>query len=419
MVFFERTKRTIISNSLDKLSETTNISQLAPGSKARFVLDTIAEEQENQHRVFDTNLMQAFVKYSNGKFLDFFGDMMNLPRNPATFAESDEQNFMFYVSTGTFGDINSGANFIIQAGTTVQTVPYEGSVITPGIESQPTITYQTTQDVTCIASQSFVYVPVRATIEGRNSDVPRNVLNQHNFTSYIESTAGNLKCTNQYAISNGEDRESDDSYRFRLASVFEARSLSVFAAIRLAALSIPGVSDIKEVMCEQGPGTYSIYVKGFTPTTSPRLLREVAAACQLVSSYGIRPFVLAPPPLGTEFVAAVSWNPKATEAQIAEGYRNMRNSLERYMNTTDIGQSVLISDLIDVMLQSTPYAFSIGANNSNEFEEVYIYRSDPLRNGTVRNIFSGNTIEPLYNERVILETSGRHRGIQFITRSNT
>jgi uncharacterized phage protein gp47/JayE len=419
MVFFDRTRREIVSNSLDRLSETTNISQLAPGSKARFVLDTIGQEQENQHRIFDTNLMQAFIKYADGKFLDFFGDMMNNPRNPATFAESDNQNFMFYVSTGTFGDINSGANFTIPAGTTVQTVPYEGSVITPGIESQPVISYRTTENVICISSQSFVYVPVRATIEGRNSDVPRSVLNQHDFTQYINSTNQTLKCTNQYAISNGEDRESNDSYRFRLASVFEARSLAVFAAIRLAALSMPGVSDIKEVMCEQGPGTYSIYVKGFTPTTSPKLLREVGAACELVTSFGVRPFILAPPPLGTEFVAAVSWNPRATQAQIAEGYRDMRNALERYMNTTDIGQSIVVSDLIDVLLQSTPYALSIGANNANEFEEIYIYRSDPVRDGTVRNIFTGSTIEPLYNERAILETSGRHRGIQFITRSNT
>ena len=419
MVFFDRSKRTIVSNSLDRLSETTNISQLAPGSKTRFLLDVISEEQEAQHRIFDTNIMQAFIKYANGKFLDFFGDMMNKPRNPATFAQTDDENFMFYVATGTFGDINSGANITIPAGTTVQTVPYSGSIITPGIESQPTITYKTTQDVTCISTQSFAYVPVKATIEGRGSDVPSNVLNQHNFTNYINSSQNKLKCTNQYAISNGEDRESDDSYRFRLANVFEARSLAVFTAIRLAALSVPGVSDIKEVMCEQGPGTYSIYVKGLTPTTSNRLLKEVGAATNLVTSYGIRPFILAPSPLGTEYVAAVSWNPRATQQQVAEGYRDMRNALERYMNTTDIGQSIVVSDLIDILLRSTPHAFSIGANNANEFEEVYIYRSDPVRSGTVRNIFTGDTITPLYNERAILETSGRHRGIQFITRSNT
>ena len=417
MAFFERTQRTIVNNSLDRLNNNTNITQLSPGSKTRFLLDTVSLEQENQHEIFDANLMQSFLKYADGKFLDFFGDMLGLPRRQPTHADAIDDNFMFYVSTGTFGDLNGSSSFTIPAGTVVQTVQYEGSVITPGIEEQITVRYVTSQEVEAVAAQTFVYVPVRAMLEGRNSDVPRNVLNAHVYQSYILSAQGGLKCTNRYAISNGEDRESDDSYRFRLAEIFEARNLAIFAAIRLAALSVPGVADITDVMCEQGPGTYAIYVKSLTPTTSPRLLTEVLAAVSGVTAFGIRPFVLAPAPIGLEFVTAVTWNPKTTTAQIAEGYRDMRNELENYMNGTDIGETVLLSDLIDVMLQATPWAFSIGAVSSNKFEEIYAYRADPIREGTVRNIVIGDRVEPLYNERIILETSGRHRGIQFMTRS--
>jgi len=418
MAFFERTQKQIVSNSLERLSAQTNITQLAPGSKTRFILDTLATEQAGQHSIFDINLMQAFIKYSDGKFLDFFGDMMNKPRGESTHASTDDDNLMFFVSTGTFGNINGGADITIRAGTTVQTVAYDGAIITPGIESQPTITYTTTSDVVALASQSFVYAPVRATLEGRNSDVPRNVLNQHSVTGYVQSSQSKLKCTNRYAIANGEDRETDSSYKYRLSQVFAAKNLAVFAAIRLAALSIPGVSDIKDVMCEQGPGTYSLYIKGFTPTTSPRLLREVSVACQLVSGYGIRPFVLAPAPIGLELVANVSWSSRTTLAQQTEGYRDMRNALENYLNNTNIGGTVIYADLIDRMRQATQYVSSIGSNGSNTFEAMYAYRTDPVRSGTVRNIVLGTQIEPLYNERVILETSGRHRGIQFLTRGS-
>lgn len=417
MAFFQRTQREIVSDALDRLRSTTNINQLAPGSKARFILDTVSKEQQNQHKVFNVNLMQAFIKYADGRFLDFFGDMLNLPRRESTHAESDSENFMFYVSTGTFGNINSGNNITIPAGTVVKTVPYEGAVITPGIEEQAIIKYITTQEVVCQSSQQYAYVPIRAMIEGRNSDVPRNVLSAHEFESYTLSTAGGLKCTNRYAISNGEDRETDDSYRFRLSELFEASNLAVFAAIRLAAISVPGVADIKEVMCEQGPGTYSIYIKSLTPTTSPRLLQEVTTACQSVTAFGVRLFILSPSPIGLEFVASVTWNPRATTAQIATGYRDMRNALESFMNDTDIGAEIYYSDIIDTLLQATPYAFSIGATNSNKFEEIYAYRNDPITAGTVRNIITGDKITPLYNERVILKTSGRHRGIQFMTRS--
>lgn len=424
MAFFERTQREIISKALESLSRNTNISQLSPGAKARFILDTVSEEQADQHAIFDINLMQAFIKYADGRFLDFFGDMLNIPRIEPTHASAETENFMFFVETGTFGDINNGSNFVIPSGTVVKTTPYEGAVITPGVEAQASIVYTTVQEATCQSNQQFVYVPIRAQLEGRYSDVPRNVLTTHEYTSYALVNNKRLKCTNRYAISNGENRETDDSYRYRLSLMFEARNLAVASAIRLAALSVPGVADIKEVMCEQGPGTYSIYVKSLTPTTSPRLLSEVTASCQVVTAFGVRPFILAPIPIGLEFVASVSWNPKATAAQISTGYNDMRSALENYLNNTNIGEEVVFSDLIDILLQSTNYAFSIGSVSANKFEEVYAYRNNPLNTspigtGTIRNILTGDKVTPLYNERVILETSGRHRGIQFMTRSLT
>jgi len=418
MAFFQRTQEDIVSNSLNLLSRDTNITQLSPGSKARFILDTVSQEQAHQHSLFDLNLMQAFIKHADGKFLDLFGDMLNNPRNEPTHASAEDDNVMFYVSSGTFGDINSGSDLTVPAGTTVQTVPNEGSVITPGIESQPVIKYKTTSSVVGSAAQSFVYAPVIALLEGRNSDVPRSVLNKHSLEAYLLSSQSLLRCRNRYSISSGEDRETDESYRYRLSQTFEARNLAIFAAVRLAALSVPGVSDVKDVMCEQGPGTYSLYVKSLTPTTSPRLLQEVATSCKTVTAHGIRPFVLAANPIGMEFMAAVSWHPRATQAIIAKGYRDMRNVLEIYLNNTNIGDEVEFSDLIQLLLQVSPYSLSVGSNRANQFEEVYAHRIGAGGTGTVRNRVIGNKIIPLYNERVILETSGSHRGIQFMTGSS-
>jgi len=416
MAFFNRTKEEIMSRFIDRLSQNTNINQLTPGSKARFFLETIAEEQANQHDLFDANLMQSFIKYANGRFLSFLGDMLNLPINEATHATSDDDNMMFYVSSGVFGDINGGLDIVIPSGTIVSTIPFEGSLITPGLTEQPNVQYVTTDNVTCSSSSSFVYASIRASIEGASSDVPRNVLNQHNFTSYIQSGNNLLKCTNRYAISNGEDRESTESYRFRLSNIFKARELAILASIRLAALSTPGVADVKEVLCEQGPGTYSLYIKALTPTTSPRLLSEVSSVVSAVTGYGNRSFVLAPEPIGIELVCAVSWKTRATQSNIAQGYTAMRDALEDKLNKTNIGETIILSDLIDILLQATPFATSIGANKPNQFETIYIYRSDPASSGTVRSLMVGTEIVPLYNERIILQTSGRHRGIQFLTR---
>lgn len=415
MAFFTRTKADILSRSLDRLSQNTNITQLAPGAKARFILETLAEEQGEQFITFDENLMQAFIKYANGRMLDFFGDMLNNPRREATHAEDETDNFMFYVTTGTFGDINGDTNFVIPAGTIVSTIPYDSAMITPGIEEQPIIEYTTTQAVTCRSDESFVYVPVRASVEGTNSSVPRNVLKQHNYARYLQSEKALLKCINRYDIDTGEDRETDEAYRYRLQNLFRARSLAIPPAIRLAALSVPGVSDIKEVVCEQGPGTFSIYIKSVTPTVSPKLLNEVSANVGSVTAEGIRGYILAPETIGLEFVANVTWSQKATAAERSSGYVAMREAVERELNRTQIGQQISFLDLIDIMRDSYSLVSYIGGSKPNTFESIYAYRSSP-DGGVTRSIISSDIFVPLYNERVILETSGKYRGIQFLTR---
>lgn len=414
MTFFTRSYEDIASESMQQLAVNTNITQFSPGAKARFMLDTVHREQANQFLIFDTNLAQAFIDKAEGKFLDFFGDIFDLPRQEATFAEATDNNFMFYVSTGTFGDINTNQDFDIPFATLVSTVPYEGTIVTPGIEDQPVVSYKTTETVTCSSDQSFVYAPVRAVVEGSNSDVPRNVLNQHNFSIYTLSSQNLLKCTNRHAIQTGVDRESDTAYKFRLQNIFRARTEAVWLAIRLAALSVPGVADIFNVLCEQGPGSYSIYVKGLTPTTSPSLIAEVNRAVSLVTGHGIRAYVLAPNYIGIELIAKVSWSPKAKPVDISRGYAAMRDAVEAFLGDLDIGEELVLSDLIDVMLGAAPLALNIGANRPNTFEEVYVYRSNPESTlEPSRSLLLSDKVTPLYNEHIVLETSNRFRGIQF------
>jgi uncharacterized phage protein gp47/JayE len=416
MPFFPREEKDIVSEALQRMNSKTNITQLAPGGKARFFLTTVAREQARQQRLFDANLLQPYIKYSNGKFLDFFGDMLNLPRKESTHASANNNNFMFYTQSGKFGDLNAGSSFNIPAGTTVGTVPFEGTTITPGLEYESSIEYKTTSAVICNADSSYVYAPIRASIEGAYSSVPRNTLRQHDFDAYTLAASDLLKCTNKFAIDNGVDRERDESYRYRLSNIFAARNQAIYASIRLAALAVPGVADVVMINSEQGPGTFGMYIQSITPSVSPELVSTVSAAVNEVVSYGLRPFVSAPKTLGLEIVSAVNWSSRATAEEIAVGYRAMRNVVENTINELDIGEPLNFTDLIEDMLDVAPKANRIGQNEVNTFEQVYAHRYSPTSDSvTSRNLIFSNEIDPLYNEKLLLETSGRYRGIQFVT----
>ena len=415
MPFFPREEKEIISEALQQMNRQTNITQLAPGGKARFFLTTIAREQSRQQDVFDVNLLQPYIKYANGKFLDFFGDMLNLPRIESTHAEASNSNEMFYVQSGTFGDINAGSPFTVPVGTTISTIPFEGNTVTPGLERQPIIEYKTIRSVICEPDSSFVYFPIRASVEGELSSVPRNTLVRHNFTSYSLSGDNLLKCTNKFAIDNGVDRERDESYRYRLSNIFAARNQAVYASIRLAALSVAGVADVVMIGSEQGPGTFALYIQSITPSVSPQLISSVSSSVSRVTSYGERPFISAPRTLGLEFVAAVNWSARAKKEEIAIGYTNMRNIVEEKINELDIGETIDFDELIDAMKDAAPKVNSIGRNTPKRFEEIYVHRASPIGGESIRNLVLNNKLSPLYNERILLETSTRYRGIQFIT----
>lgn len=422
MPFFPISQDDMTANALKAMREHTNISQLSPGGKTRFLLDSMIEEQVGQHLLFDDNMSQSFIRWAEDKYLDFFGDMLNIPRLQADTAEvfEEDNNFMFFVDSGTFGDINGGNSISIPSGNIISNPQIElerrvGQNSDGSTDYQvPRIIYELTNTVTCPASASYVYCRIRARIEGSGSDVSRNVLVEHNFSGYIKSSTKPLKCINKYSIASGRERESDASYKYRLMNAFKARERANRYAIRLAALSIPGVSDIIEVTCEQGPGTYSLYVLATTPTTSPRLVKKVRDTVELVSSFGIRPYVLAPSYLGLELVIAVKWKPTTTEEQKQIGYDEIRGTLEEVINGLSIGEELFIDELESIVTTSVTYLQGIGLSAPGKFEEVFLYRGTSDNTGVKKVVTRRSEIRPLYNEKIILETSTKDQGIIFL-----
>lgn len=424
MPFFPKDYEKMVSTGLQRLRGNTIISQLSPGAKARFLVEATMNEQAGLHSHFDTNLMQAFVRWAEGRFLDFFGDIMQVPRWLPTTASVDvgHSNFMFYVESGSFGDLNKGMDFVIPSGTTVSTADFDvemtqstestGYATTSrGIEK---ISYTTQSDVVCSANRSYVYAPIKARVEGKSSDVPRNALLKHDFTGYSMSNRGLLKCRNKYSITNGRDRESDESYRYRLMNSFKAKERANKIAVRLAALSVPGTADVVEINCEQGPGTYSLYVESIGATASQGLINSIAAAVEPVSAFGVRPFVLAPLPLGLSFVIALRWRDRTTETQKLTIQANIREMIEDFLNNLGIGDSVDLEALAASVAIASEEIAGLGYLQPGKLEEVYVHRSSPDGEGVKKTLFEGDEVESLYNERPLLETSTRYRGIQFL-----
>jgi hypothetical protein len=100
----------------------TGIQQTAAGGKARAFCDIVGDQLGTMETNEFLNLGQTLIHYATGQNLDFLGEIFGVYRLGQQIASvsQGDTNFRFYVAGGgKFGDINSGSDINLPAGTLI------------------------------------------------------------------------------------------------------------------------------------------------------------------------------------------------------------------------------------------------------------------------------------------------------------
>src|ERR1017187_4990036 len=121
-----QTPKTAALYQLDILAALTQtgIQQTAAGGKARAFCDIVGDKIGEMETNEFLNLGETLIHYAAGENLDFIGEIFGVYRLGAQVAKiaQGDQNFRFYAAGGKkFGDINSGSDIIVPAGTLILT----------------------------------------------------------------------------------------------------------------------------------------------------------------------------------------------------------------------------------------------------------------------------------------------------------
>ena len=133
VIFYENKYSELMSNAIQELRSTTDITQLTPGAKARALLEIVNRELGAAYRQFSSDFIKGYIKDAGGQDLDLLGELMGVTRSEATRNDVTAENEIqkFYVKIGTFGAINliNGVptSLTISAGTVIQSSP-EGEI---------------------------------------------------------------------------------------------------------------------------------------------------------------------------------------------------------------------------------------------------------------------------------------------------
>lgn len=369
--------------------QATGVSNTTPGGKARAFADSIADQMGLLESNVFIEASQLLLPYATGNALDALGDIYNLPRIQASDATSPstDNNFVFYVQTGTFGSINNGQDIIVPSGTLIFTSGVNGPAYT--VDVQTTLPAAGT-------SQAVSATSVNA---GSAGNAAAGLFTETNFTNYAQSNYGSLLITNNFGIIGGRDAESDADYQYRLSLKLQSSGGNSEIDIRAAVLQIPGIQDLA---FQPLAGTYEVYVYGIVPQVPQSLLSLVQTALNSFTAYPLTGTAIVPDLVGISINTTLTLQSGLSLIDQSTIISTATTAAANYINNLTIGQELIINEIANVIVNSDTDIIDVG-NPDDPIISIFIWRS--RLDGTRYSEFLLNNYTPITGERIVVETS--------------
>lgn len=360
-----RTYASVFYDGRTRIQNNTPVNNFNPQGITKGFLDVLSLEMERLYDSLDIVSQSIDPTRALGRDLDKIGFLLGENRRAAV-AASDVSvtNFYFYIDRKLswsirklIEDLYTLEEIGILESRDYITRDATGAITAFNIlsgtrvsNSDGTITYHTIEDVS-LEGTSDAYVGVTALGNGPGYNVDSNVLVNHSLLQIPElrKMARYIKCANRYPIQNGSYSQTDEEYRYRIATSRSAiQSNELF--IRRTALSIPGVRDILFEKNKFGSGTVSIIVDAVSPLASDGLIASVRESVQAGASYGDVIFVSRPSYLGVRLDFAVVVEPGSSNSLAIRN--NARNSIIQYINDLPIGGEIIWNEIVAAALNT-------------------------------------------------------------------
>jgi uncharacterized phage protein gp47/JayE len=373
---------TLAKEFRQKLSQRTGLTDFDADSKIENLISIFVDEIVNSRNEVLGAFQSMQISTATGNQLDSIGLDLGLPRfgETAAFSLKREQNVAFYVSSGTFGDLNSGSDIVVSAGTEIYSEENEN-------DFGKRIVYKTTSSLTLSASATIGFADVRAVASGSGSNIGSGTLLNHSVSGYT-----GLKVVNFFSILNGRNEESDKNYRFRLSKRYDMLASSNDSKLHLESLKVPGVLDTRIVNGYYGIGTAAVIVLGPENLSNTNTLAAVQTKLNQLQGPGCS-YTAAPATavyLDLELEVKSSTPMSAGERRQFE--MNIKTGIRNFLRSLGIGPSFSIRDLSAEVINYAGNAKFVSTKQNNVFNVIYLRKGLSSASPTEREIFKSNAL---------------------------
>lgn len=323
----------------------TNFSENSVvGNLLRGFVDIISTENDFN----ESDIMSKLISSATGSNLDSIGKLFGISRNQPYYA----QGYVTIIPNSSMGYTVENLKDIIktETGEDVEEIVIPQGTTVSNIDN--TKKYTITTDYTLTDEGVDCYVLCTEISEDYN--VSGNELCNIPYpNNKLNAILNYLNIYNKDAIINGTEEESDENYRYRIANFYTANARANETALRLAALSVPGVSDVILEKYKYGIGNTNITVISQDPITNDGLLAAVEQNVVSVNASSEDITVSAPNYEGVTLRCKILFkedlNESSTKDDIIE---SIKRNIISYINSLTLGETLNFNEIKNIIINS-------------------------------------------------------------------
>lgn len=144
--------------------------------------------------------------------------------------------------------------------------------------------------------------------------------------------------------------ESDDNYKARISKQVLVVAGANETAIRLAALSVEGVYDVKLKEYSNGAGSFSLFVVTDNEEDLPQILNNVELKIKNTKGFGIYPDIRGPEFIDVDLGIRLIYSEKASAPEKATIKNNVIYQINNYIKQLGVEEPLIINELIEQIM---------------------------------------------------------------------
>lgn len=338
-VIYTKNRSEILSQMVNSLEKNAGITSTSPGSIARAFAEAVADQIGDLYSVLKYNIDQTMINTASGRNLDLIGELYSVPRKQITDTIASDRNLANVVFS--IAKVYS-KDLVISKGTTV----YNDISNSSSFQFR----YLLSGDVTIPAGSRKAFGQILPSSGNQAHTAAAGTLTRHDF---IAPPGVILSVQNVKDVYSEVNTENDEAYRRRIIRSVKLYSTGTAESIRLAALSIKGVRDVKIREGSFGMGSCDVIVVPEGPmlagTLDSVVYRELLAYKPVGIKLNVRVAERVPVSVSANIILPIG-NSSVSAVSIAN---QAAYFVKRYLNSLTVGDSVDASVIQSQILSSS------------------------------------------------------------------